>query len=223
MKILVFKLFKKKNKIFLRKLSKYNYNKLAWALHYYASEHDKQKIFSKDFSNTQKSSLRFFSDFKKKNINPIDFIKNDRNFYLNNEMLFKLDRCTMLHSVESRSPFTSSMISNFVKDLKIEDLMKNKKLKYLIKEAFKDDLPQDILDKPKHGFSVPIDYYLVNKWSDLVRDTFSKNSQLYKLGFIDKKSLKYVNKILKSKNKLSGHSILSYISINSWLQNNSWK
>ena len=81
----------------------------------------------------------------------------------------------------------------------------------------------DILDKPKHGFSVPIDYYLVNKWSDLVRDTFSKNSQLYKLGFIDKKSLKYVNKILKSKNKLSGHSILSYISINSWLQNNSWK
>tara|TARA_Y100000591_G_C21848028_1_gene709880 strand:+ start:375 stop:2237 length:1863 start_codon:yes stop_codon:yes gene_type:complete len=218
-----FQTIHKKNKSFLKQISKYDYNKLAWALHYYASEYDKHQIFSDNFRNSKKSSLRLFNRFKTKKINTIDFINNDRNFYLNNEMLFKLDRCTMLHSIESRSPFTSSMIKNFVAGLKIKDLMKSSKLKYLIKEAFKKDLPQNILNKPKHGFTIPVDHYLLNDWSDLVNETFSKESKIYKMGFIDKKSLNYVNKILKSKNKLSGHTILSYISINSWLENNSWK
>ena len=109
-------------------------------------------------------------------------------------MLFKLDRCTMLHSIESRSPFTSSMVSNYIKDLKIDTLMKNNTLKYLIKKAFKKYLPQNILNRPKHGFNVPIDHYLVNQWSDLLKETFSNNSELFKLGFIDKNSYKNVKK-----------------------------
>ena len=50
-------------------------------------------------------------------------------------MLFKLDRCTMLHSIRA-SPYPS-MVSNYIKDLKIDTLMKNNTLKYLIKKALK--------------------------------------------------------------------------------------
>lgn len=218
-----FQITEKKDLNFFKNLSCYKNSKLGWALHYYASEQDKLSIFSKDFSKDKKSSLRFFKSLEKKNINPIDFIKHDRNFYLNNEMLFKLDRCTMLHSIESRSPFTSSMVSNYVKNLKIETLMKNNTLKYLIKKAFKKHLPQSILNRPKHGFNVPIDHYLANQWSDLLKETFSNNSELFKLGFVDKNSYKNVKKILQDKKKMSGHTILSFISLNIWLQNNSWK
>ena len=41
-----FQTIHKKNKSFLKQISKYDYNKLAWALHYYASEYDKHQIFS---------------------------------------------------------------------------------------------------------------------------------------------------------------------------------
>ena len=208
----------KNHKNFLRKISKYSSKKMAWAMHYYASEEDKKNLYSKDFSRGFKNSLRFFNDLKN-NTTPIDFVNHDRKFYLTNEMLFKLDRCTMLHSVESRSPFTSPIISQLVKKIKFSQMLKNNKLKFLIKKSFSASLPNEIINRKKHGFNVPIDHYLKNQWSDMLRETFSENSFLFKKNLIDKKSILYMDKLLKSRNRLTGHTLLSFVAINSWLKN----
>ena len=71
----------------------------------------------------------------------------------------------------------------------------------------------------KHGFNVPIDHYLKNQWSDMLKETFSENSFLFKKNLIDKKSILYMDKLLKSNNRLSGHTLLSFIAINDWLKN----
>ena len=191
---------------------------MAWAMHYYASESDKKNLFSSNFSDNFKNSLRFFENLKK-NAKPIDFINHDRKFYLTNEMLFKLDRCTMLHSVESRSPFTSPIISYLVNQIKFDQLLKYNQLKFLIKKSFSNTLPNEIINRKKHGFNVPVDYYLKNDWSEMLMETFSENSLLYKKNLIDKKSIRHAARLIKSKQRLNGHTLLSFIAINNWLEN----
>ena len=73
-------------------------------LHYYASESQKNNIFSKDIMRVF-SSLRHFQKFNSNTKwSGKTFISQDRDFYLSNEMLQKLDRMTMAASVEGRVP-----------------------------------------------------------------------------------------------------------------------
>ena len=73
----------------------------ARAWHYYASEDDKDELFNKDFIEDLQSSTRIFSNWKNDaEWKPEDFISQDRDCYLPFEMLRKVDRMTMAHSVE---------------------------------------------------------------------------------------------------------------------------
>jgi asparagine synthase (glutamine-hydrolysing) len=38
------------------------------------------------------------------------------------------------------------------------------------------ELPRDIINRPKHGFNVPIDHWLQNEWCDLFEETFAESS-----------------------------------------------
>ena len=70
----------------------------------------------------------------KKNFNEIDIINHDRMFYLTNEMLNKLDRNTMLNSIEGRSPFTSPYIKDVIMKYRFNELLKGNKLKFILKK-----------------------------------------------------------------------------------------
>ncbi len=204
----------------VKHLNTYNYSKTAWALHYYASEKEKQKIFSDDIIKIHKSSLRYFDKFNvNKKWSSLDFIKQDREFYLPNEMLKKMDRMSMAYSVEGRAPFVSPSILSFVKNLRFKHLIKDNKLKWILRKAFESDLPLDIIDRPKHGFNVPVDNWLKNSWSSLIDETFSDQSYLRKNNIVNKNSLKYAQKMIKNPNRLNGHTIFCYIMLNKWLEN----
>ena len=74
----------------------------AWAWHYYASEKEKEKLFSSDLFGEINSSIRHFESLPENSDNPMDFIRHDRDYYFPFEMLRKADRMTMAHSVEGR-------------------------------------------------------------------------------------------------------------------------
>ena len=42
------------------------------------------------------------------------------------------------------------------------------------KQAFKDDLPKEIINRPKHGFNVPLDDWFRNDWSFLIDECFNQ-------------------------------------------------
>ena len=190
----------------------------AWALHYYASEKEKHSLFSSDFK--AKSSLRFFDTLSNKS--PYDFIKHDRAFYFPNEMLSKLDRMTMAFSVEGRAPFAAPMIQMFVSQLPYNSLVKKNILKWALREAFKNDMPSNVLKRPKHGFNVPIDFWLKGEWSDMVEETFSNNSYLVKRGLLNKNARKYALEILNDKKKITGHVIFCFVMLNLWMAQNEY-
>lgn len=194
--------------------------KRAWAWHYYAAESEKSALFNRDRFEATRSSLRFFDDFKSAaDWTPEDFIRQDREFYFPNEMLRKVDRMTMAHSVESRVPFAAAAVLSHADKLKYKSLIKDGSLKWVLRRAFEDLLPQALVNRPKHGFNVPIDHWLKNEWSDLVDDAFSPDSALTKSGLVRRDSRKVAAGMLRETSRLNGHTIFCYIMLNYWLEN----
>ena len=200
-------------------LAKYDAHKRAWAWHYYASEKEKSQLFSAGLTEQASSSLRFFNEYKeKKSWQEEDYIRQDRQFYLPNEMLKKMDRMTMAYSVEGRAPFVAPAVLAHADKLKYDYLVRGDKLKWVLRKAFEDVLPQEIIDRPKHGFNVPIEHWLKTTWGHLVDETFSNDSCLGKSGIISENSLKAAKKMVMDSKRLNGHTIFCFIMLNRWME-----
>ena len=97
---------------------------------------------------------------KDQNTSLTDFRNIDKIISLEGDMLVKVDRTSMLTSLESRAPFLNKEIWNFTAQLPEDFLMKGWNKKYLLKEAFKEYFPEKFLDKSKKGFGVPVGDWL---------------------------------------------------------------
>lgn len=200
-------------------ISRYDGPIQAFSWHYYAHEKEKKKLFSIDFMQEMESSIRFFVNFKQfKDWMPIDFIRQDREFYLPQEMLRKVDRMTMAYSVEGRVPFAAPSVIALANRLTYDDMVKGKTLKWSLREAFSDVLPMEIIGREKHGFNIPIDRWLKVEWHDMVEETFRVGSALWRYGLIDESSRETALEMLSDQSKLNGHTIFCFVILNKWLE-----
>ena len=78
-------------------------------------------------------------------------------------ILTKVDQASMFNSVESRSPFLSKKIINFSLDQNTSIFYKLFNKKKFIKKTFKNLIPNEILDRKKHGFAFPKEKILKDK------------------------------------------------------------
>ncbi|WNC72546.1 asparagine synthase (glutamine-hydrolyzing) [Thalassotalea psychrophila] len=87
--------------------------------------------------------------------------------YLPGDILVKVDRMSMANSLEVRAPLLDYGIAQFAASLP-SHLKFNKGIKkYILKEAFKDTLPNDILNRKKMGFTPPVASWLRNELKDI--------------------------------------------------------
>jgi asparagine synthase (glutamine-hydrolysing) len=77
--------------------------------------------------------------------------------YLPDDLLVKVDRASMAHSLEVRSPFLDHRFMEFAARVPAEYKWRRGKKKWLLKRAFEDLLPDPVLTREKQGFGVPID------------------------------------------------------------------
>ncbi len=89
-----------------------------------------------------------------------DFRFIDKVTSLEGDMLVKVDRTSMLNSLECRAPFLNKKIWNYTNQLPENYLMKGWDKKFILKEAFRDQFPKDFLDKSKSGFGAPVGDWL---------------------------------------------------------------
>lgn len=80
----------------------------------------------------------------------------DVNLYLIDDLLVKMDRATMAHSLEARSPLLDHLFMEFVACLPAEMKLQGTEKKRLLKAALRGILPDTILDRPKMGFGAPL-------------------------------------------------------------------
>ena len=84
-----------------------------------------------------------------------DFRMIDKVVSLEGGMLPKVDRTSMLNSLECRAPFLNKKLWEFVNTLPEKYLMNGWNKKFILKEAFKQDFPEGFLEKGKSGFGSP--------------------------------------------------------------------
>jgi asparagine synthase (glutamine-hydrolysing) len=94
----------------------------------------------------------------------------DRFTYLPDDLLTKVDRCSMLHGLEVRSPFMDHELVQFAAGLTTDQLLKGGP-KRMLREAFADDLPAWVFKRKKMGFAVPIGDWFRGELRPMLRDT----------------------------------------------------
>jgi len=114
---------------------------------------------------------------------------------LPNDMLFKVDIFSMLHGLEVRVPMLDHNIVDFMFTLPADFKINNKVQKNLLKHAFKNYLPEQIINKPKHGFEIPVRTWLKNELKPLIDHYLNKEN-------INKQNIFNSSEIEKIKNKL---------------------
>jgi asparagine synthase (glutamine-hydrolysing) len=90
--------------------------------------------------------------------------------YLLDDLLVKTDRMTMAASLEARSPFLDTALVELAFRIPGALKMRHGQLKWLLREAYRDVLPAQILDRKKHGFGVPMAKWWSGPLAGLVDD-----------------------------------------------------
>lgn len=102
-----------------------------------------------------------------------DLMNLDLKINLVDDMLTKVDRMSMAHSLEVRVPLLDHRLVEFMARVPSKWKLKGRTLKYLFKKAMEDALPDDIIYRPKSGFHVPVGRWLRHEFKPLVQEYLS--------------------------------------------------
>ena len=109
--------------------------------------------------------------------------------YLPEDILVKVDRSSMLNSLEVRAPFLDSQILDFAfSKVPIDQKVNSKNRKIILKRLASRILPENFNYKRKQGFSIPIQQWLQDgQWRDFFMDVlFDKDQNLFNHTYISK-------------------------------------
>ena len=94
--------------------------------------------------------------------------------YLNNDLNTKVDRATMSASLEARAPIMDYRVVELGRRLPTHFKYQNGDKKRILKDLLRDYLPDNLIERPKQGFAVPIGQWFQHELKDMVRDVLTK-------------------------------------------------
>ena len=192
------KLFRKPIGSSLKGLKSSRYDRIATLFNYQDKENIKSHIFSQEiyyFSHAEIAeltgdlSIKFSADTfevnTKRKLSPTEEqALFDIRFYLKDDLLAKVDRATMQFSLEARVPLLDYRIVEFALNVDPALKIKNGDAKYLLKQVLYDYLPASLFDRPKWGFSIPLDKWLQGDLNFLL-EKFTSKEMCDKFGLIN--------------------------------------
>jgi asparagine synthase (glutamine-hydrolysing) len=112
----------------------------------------------------------------------------DQKYFLPDDILNKVDRMSMAHSLEVRPPFLDHRIVEFAATLPPSLKMQGSRQKIVLKQLMKDKLPEMILRRKKVGFDIPAHEWLRGPLREFLLDTtregLAENKLLFRPGTV---------------------------------------
>lgn len=141
----------------------------------------------------------------------------DSLFYLPNDILTKVDRATMAVGLESRSPFLDPRVVEFAWTLPQEQRVRGHKGKWMLRQLLAKHIPQNLIDRPKSGFAIPINDWLkgpLRPWAEEMLHSAS----LKKHGYLRPKEVGDLwHSYLEGKTN-SQYKLWSFLMLQAWLE-----
>ncbi len=103
----------------------------------------------------------------------------DQKYFLPDDILNKVDRMSMAHSLEVRPPFLDHRIVEFAATLPPAHKMQGSRQKIVLKQLMKNKLPEMILRRKKVGFDIPAHEWLRGPLRELLLDTLREGLAEY--------------------------------------------
>jgi asparagine synthase (glutamine-hydrolysing) len=94
----------------------------------------------------------------------------DLKTWLPHDILHKVDRASMAHSLEVRAPFLDHHLVEFAAGLPVPLKVKGRATKILLRRSQRGTLPRRITDGRKRGFNAPMAHWLLGDLRDMTRD-----------------------------------------------------
>jgi asparagine synthase (glutamine-hydrolysing) len=116
----------------------------------------------------------------------------DLHTYLPLDILTKVDRMTMAHSLEARPPLLDHKLAEFAATIPARFRLQGTTTKYLFKQAMRGMLPDSIIDRQKHGFAVPLATWFRGDLATFARDVLLSDRSRQR-GYLN---AKYVERLL---------------------------
>lgn len=142
----------------------------------------------------------------------------DLQYYLKDDLLVKVDRASMLYSLECRCPFLDHSIIEFALSIDEHLKIKNGTGKWMLKELLKDYLPTELVNRPKWGFSVPLANWLKGELSYLMENFLNVNITR-EIGLFKSEYVEQLKTNFKLNNKeYLYHRLWSIIVLHKWIK-----
>lgn len=181
---------------------------------------DKHQIYNKNFldSINQNETYKIFDKFINTNTSDLDkALKIDINTYLPDDLLYKSDISSMANGLELRSPFLDHNLMELVAKIPFNKKIRFKNKKYILKKLAlkKNLLPQEIVNRPKQGFIMPLNKWFKGNLKEYLKSEITGSKEM-NLIFDNKKLDKYLE--LYFNNKLySDNNIFALLMLSKWL------
>ena len=104
------------------------------------------------------------------------FMSMDQLCYLPDDILTKVDRMSMAHSLEVRPPFLDHRIVEFAARLPEDLKIRGGRLKFVLRELMKDRLPRAVTKRCKEGFDIPTHHWFRTILRPLLLDTLNEGA-----------------------------------------------
>jgi asparagine synthase (glutamine-hydrolysing) len=152
----------------------------AWRYHlYHFVDKEKQEFLSKDF--LQHAGAVSTMDLVERNFanltarHPLNrILEMEWNTQLPDQVLAFVDFLSMAHSIEVRSPFLDYRLVEFVSTIPGELKIRNGCVKDILKRSVRSLIPEEVIQRPKEGFVLPISDWIGDKLHDYALSVLSE-------------------------------------------------
>lgn len=184
--------------------------------------YERQKIFNQDIlkgSEVFQSENYKIALLKKYNG---DFLckmqKLDMQTYMVDDILTKVDRATMINSLEARVPILDHKLAELSFNIPSKFKIRGNIKKYILKESVKQILPKEVLSHKKQGFAVPLSIWFKGDLREYANESLRNSKNLY--DFLDKRQVVKILDYHKKGMRDYSEKIWSLLFFNEWLNQN---
>ena len=179
-------------------------------------------------TTTAPSLLRVFDDsldsgkikVRERNLNAMESqALFDLQYYLQDDLLTKVDRASMHYGLETRVPYLDHRVVEFALNLSPRLKFKNGISKYILKQILYQYVPRHLFDRPKQGFAIPLNIWLRKELKYLV-DEFLSESVIRKYGIVNYEEVDRLKKMFFSGIDYVYNRLWLLIVLHKWFEKN---
>jgi len=136
--------------------------------------------------------------------------------YLEGDIMTKVDRATMHNALEGRDPFLDHKIIEFGMSLPDHMKIRGSETKYLLRQLLFKHVPKELIERPKQGFSIPIQKWLLSTLQPQLLAMKEDQAFHQTMGLQQDKLCFMIDNFIEQRKYINPHFIWFLYSLHQW-------